>query len=139
MADIERIYVVPLRSAYESPRTGRSRKAVKMLRGFISRHMKANAENVSISEGVNRAVWKRGIQKPPRKIKVRVVKKGESVSVMLLEEKEGGAKKEKKAREKKEGKAAGKKAEEPKKEEKKEAPARKEEAAEKPAEAPKKE
>ena len=115
MADLERIYVVPFWQAYEGVRTRRSKKAVTVLRSFISRHMKADEENVSISEAVNSAIWRRGIQKPPRKIKVKAVKSGEKVSVMLLEE---GA-----AKEKKEGKkAAPAKGEKPPAPVKKEAP-----------------
>lgn len=95
MADLERIYTVPLRSAYDSVRGKRSRKAVKLLRGFISRHMKAEIGDVSLSEKVNGLIWKRGIQKPPRKIKVRAVKAGERVSVLLVDEKVGEAKVEK--------------------------------------------
>ena len=128
MADLERIYVVPLRAAYETTRTSRSRKAVKILRGFISRHMKAETGDVSISEGVNKLIWKRGIQKPPRKIKIRATKEGEKVKVMLLEEKPEEVKEEK-APEKKEEKPPEKKEEKPAvpaKEEKEEAPAKEE-------------
>ena len=98
MADLERIYVVPFWQAYEGVRTRRSKKAVSVLRSFISRHMKAEDENISISEAVNSAIWKRGIQKPPRKIKIKAVKRGEKVNVMLLDEKakEPAAKEEKK-------------------------------------------
>jgi len=95
MADLERIYTIPLRSAYDAVRGKRSRKAVKIVRGFISRHMKAELENVSMSEEVNKLIWKRGIQKPPRKIKVRAVKAGENVSVLLVDEKVEEAKVEK--------------------------------------------
>ncbi|MBD3397864.1 hypothetical protein GF412_01800 [Candidatus Micrarchaeota archaeon] len=156
MADLERIYVVPFRSVYDSPRTRRSRKAVKTLRSFISRHMKAEESEVAISEGVNRLIWKRGIQKPPRKIKVRAVKSGDRVVVSLLDEKVDESKaevpktKEKKEqkppeqakekgetpaekKEKKPGPAKEEKAPEPKKEEKKE-PEKKPEEEEKPAE-----
>lgn len=112
MADLERIYVVPFRAAYNSPpRNKRSRKAVKILRSFISRHMKAEEADVAISEGVNSLIWKRGIQKPPRKIKVRAVKSGDRVVVSLLDEK---------VEEKKLETPKAKKGESPKAEEKKE-------------------
>ncbi len=88
MAELERIYVIPLRGAYEGVRTKRSRKAIKIIRNFISKHMKAELEDIIISQAVNSAIWKRGIQKPPRKIKIKAVKSGEKVSVMLLDEKE---------------------------------------------------
>ena len=156
MADLERIYVIPLRKAYDTPpRTKRSRKAVKIVRGFISRHMKAEEADVSISEGVNRLIWKRGIQKPPRKIKVKAVKSGDRVVVSLLDEKVEEKKLETpkpkkeeapKAEEKKEAKPEEKKAEpapvkeEPKKEEKAPEPKTEEKKEpEKPAEAPKEE
>ena len=40
MEELERIYVVPLREAYEKPRIKRAKKAAQILRSFISRHMK---------------------------------------------------------------------------------------------------
>jgi large subunit ribosomal protein L31e len=106
MADLERIYTIPLRSAYDAVRGKRSRKAIKIVRSFISRHMKAEMDEVSISEGVNKLIWKRGIQKPPRKIKVRAVKAGEGVSVLLVDEKVGEAKVEKAPAKKEEKEAA---------------------------------
>ncbi|MBN2122403.1 50S ribosomal protein L31e [Candidatus Micrarchaeota archaeon] len=138
MAELERIYTIPLRGAYEGVRTKRSRKAVKIVRAFISRHMKAGLEAVSISEEVNKAIWKRGIQKPPRKIKVRAVKGADVVNVLLVDEKAGDAK-ARKAPKKKE--AAAQKKEEPK-EKAPEAPVKKEEApkeGEKESAAPKEE
>jgi large subunit ribosomal protein L31e len=127
MAELERIYVVPLRRAYETPRTKRSRKAVKILRSFISRHMKAEEMDVAISEGVNSLIWKRGIQKPPRKIKVRAVKNGEKVVVSLLDEKvKAGEAKEPKPK-KEEAKPAEKPKEKEKAEPAKETPPEKKE------------
>ena len=43
-----------------------------MLRDFVRRHMKA--EDIQISNEVNEELWARGIKKPPRQIKVRLVK-----------------------------------------------------------------
>ena len=150
MADLERIYVIPLRGAYEGVRTKRSRKAVKIVRGFIARHMKAEEEEVSISEAVNALIWKRGIQKPPRKIKVRAVKSGDAVNVMLLDEKEAPKEEKPKAGPKKEEEKTGatepkevtpkepEKAEVPKPEAKKEEPKpTPEKKAEVPAQKPK--
>ena len=45
---------------------------MRLLRAFVKRHMKA--ENVEISNEVNEELWARGIRKPPREIKVRLVK-----------------------------------------------------------------
>ncbi len=68
----ERVYVVPLRKAWVAPRGERAPKAIRILRRFIERHMKT--ESVIISNEVNEAVWRRGIEKPPRKIRVRALK-----------------------------------------------------------------
>lgn len=87
MADLERIYVVPFSKAYDGSRSVRSRKAVKILREFMCRHMKAKEDEVAISTGVNELIWARGMQKPPRKIKVRALKKDGRTLVMLMEEK----------------------------------------------------
>jgi large subunit ribosomal protein L31e len=38
------------------------------------RHMKAGPEDIWIDARVNEAVWARGIQKPPNKIRVKVIK-----------------------------------------------------------------
>jgi len=87
----ERIYTVPLSEAYSAVRGKRARKAVKVLKMFASRHMKVDIDNVKISAGVNSLIWSHGIQKPPRKIKVKMVKEKEDdaevVKVMLLDEK----------------------------------------------------
>jgi len=72
-----RIYTVPLKKAYYVPRYKRAKKAVKILREFIRRHMKA--ERVIISQRLNEKIWSRGIEKPPRRVKVKAVKSEEGV------------------------------------------------------------
>ena len=68
----ERIYTIPLRKVWGPPRGKRTPRAMRLLRAFVTRHMKA--ENVEISNEVNEELWARGIRKPPREIKVRLVK-----------------------------------------------------------------
>jgi len=69
----ERIYTIPLRHAWVvTPRGKRAPRAVRDVRDFVARHMKA--EEVAVSNEVNAALWERGINKPPRKIKIRAVK-----------------------------------------------------------------
>jgi large subunit ribosomal protein L31e len=69
----EKIYTISLRHAWVvTPRGKRAPRAVRDVRDFVSRHMKA--EEVSMSNEVNNALWARGINKPPRKITVRAVK-----------------------------------------------------------------
>jgi large subunit ribosomal protein L31e len=68
----ERTYTIPLRRVWGPPRGKRTPRAMRLLRAFVKRHMKA--ENVEISNEVNEELWARGIRKPPREIKVRLVK-----------------------------------------------------------------
>jgi large subunit ribosomal protein L31e len=80
----ERIYTIPLGKAWVSPRKKRAPRAVRILKGFITRHMKP--ESISISGEVSERIWRRGIQKPPRKIRVRAAKDEDGkVSVYLAE------------------------------------------------------
>ena len=84
---MERTYVIPLRDAYEASRKKRAKKALNIVRRFAERHMKG--EEVKISEGVNKLIWSRSAEKPPRRIKV-VMRKDEKgvIEVMLPEEAE---------------------------------------------------
>ena len=69
----EKIYTISLRHAWVvTPRGKRAPRAVRDVRAFVSRHMKA--EEVAMSEEINSTIWSRGINKPPRKITVRAVK-----------------------------------------------------------------
>jgi len=75
----ERVYTVPLERAWISPRKKHSPRAVRMIRIFVMKHMKADSDSVKITNEVNEAVWSRGIEKPPRKIRVRVTKDAEGI------------------------------------------------------------
>lgn len=82
----ERIYTVPLSRAWIGPRNKRAPRAIRILRNFIMRHMKIDEESLRISNEVNERVWSRGIQKPPRKIRVRAVKNKEGIVTIRLAE-----------------------------------------------------
>jgi large subunit ribosomal protein L31e len=45
---------------------------VRFLREFVGKRMKT--DEVKLSEEANSMLWQRGISKPPRRIRVRVVK-----------------------------------------------------------------
>ncbi|NHJ23380.1 MAG: 50S ribosomal protein L31e [Candidatus Lokiarchaeota archaeon] len=78
----ERIYIVPLAKARRGPRTKWAKKSVKYLRTFMERHFKP--ESLIISQELNQKIWSRGIQKPPRKIKVRATKNVDGLVVVYL-------------------------------------------------------
>jgi large subunit ribosomal protein L31e len=94
----ERIYTVPLGKAWIMPPNKRTPRAVRMLRIFMVKHMKLETHKeeetekeeelpqLVISNEVNEKMWARGIEKPPRKIRVRAEKDKEgNVTVYLAE------------------------------------------------------
>lgn len=93
----ERIYTIPLSRAWISPRKKRAPRAVRMVRSFVQKHMKIEtrakteeeeeeAGRLVISDEVNKKLWSRGIEKPPRKIRVRAVKDKEGTVTLYLAE-----------------------------------------------------
>jgi len=80
----ERIYIIPLAKARRGPRNKRAKKAIRYLGEFMERHFKP--ESLVISQEVNEAIWSRGIQKPPRKIKIRATKNIDGLVVCYLAE-----------------------------------------------------
>jgi len=105
MAD-EKIFTIPLREAYDKPRTTRAKIAVNIVKDFLIRHMKS--KNIKLGKSINENIWKRGIQKPPRRIRIHAVKEEDIVYSELLgvdiktPSKEEVKKKEEKKKEKKE-------------------------------------
>ena len=70
----ERVLNVPLRAVRKVPRTKRVPRAIEAIREFVIRHAKAKREDVWIDPEVNRAMWTRGIEKPPKRIQLRTIK-----------------------------------------------------------------
>jgi large subunit ribosomal protein L31e len=60
------VYTVPLRRAFEAPKYRRTKVAVRLIREFTTRHMKATEVKIDVS--VNEQLWSRGIGNPPRRI-----------------------------------------------------------------------
>jgi len=102
----EKVFTIPLREAFELERNKRARNASKIVRDFLIRHMKT--ENIKIGKSINESIWKRGISKPPRKVRIHVIKEENVVYSELLgieiktPSKEDVKKKEEKKKEKKE-------------------------------------
>jgi large subunit ribosomal protein L31e len=93
----ERFYTIPLQKALVRPPKKRAPRAMQLIRVFITKHMKlemkVSEEEVEeelpqliVDNGVNEKIWGRGIEKPPRRIKVRATKdKDGNVTVYLAE------------------------------------------------------
>jgi large subunit ribosomal protein L31e len=82
----ERIYTVPFSKAWLTSRKGRSPKAMRILRSFIEKNMKIERDLINISNEVNEKIWSRGIEKPPRKIRIRAAKDKEGIVTVYLAE-----------------------------------------------------
>ncbi len=127
---LERIYTIPLAKAYDLPRNRRGKRAVNIVRDYLSKHMKVDSKDVSISEFINMRIWRDGIKKPPRKVKVKAVKEGEKVNAILVGEEElvkAREEKQKKKEEEKKPKEKPKEKKEEKKQEKSKQPEKKQE------------
>ena len=91
----EKTYTIPLGKALIMPPRKRAPRAMHMIRAYIVKHMKipSRAEEedeepptLRITKEVNERIWDRGIEKPPRKIRVRATKDKEgNVNVHLAE------------------------------------------------------
>jgi len=93
----ERTYTIPLGKALVRPPKKRAPRAMQMVKAFITKHMKLEMRveeeeekeelpSLIISKEINEKIWNRGIEKPPRKIRVRAAKdKDGNVTVYLAE------------------------------------------------------
>jgi large subunit ribosomal protein L31e len=82
MPEEEKIFNIPLRKAFDERRNKRAKYASKIVRDFIIKHMKT--KEVKIGKSINEAIWKRGINKPPRQVRVHVLKEEGIVYSELL-------------------------------------------------------
>jgi large subunit ribosomal protein L31e len=102
----EKIFTIPLREAFAKGRVHRAQDASRLVREFLIKNMRS--ENVKIGKSINESMWKRGMQKTPRKVRVHAVKEEDIVYAELLgveiktPSKEEVKKKEEKKKEKKE-------------------------------------
>ncbi len=77
----EKFYDLNLRRIWTAPREKRTPRAVRYVRQYAAQRMKT--DNVSLSEETNSLLWNRGISKPPRKIRIRVVKDKEGKVIVF--------------------------------------------------------
>ncbi|MDR0318426.1 MAG: 60S ribosomal protein L31 [Nitrososphaerota archaeon] len=91
----ERIYTIPLQRALVRPPKKRAPRAMQLLKIFVARHMKMpititeedeELPHLIITPKVNEKIWSKGIEKPPRKIRVRITKdRNDDITVYLAE------------------------------------------------------
>jgi len=79
----EALYVIPLQRVYwGGSRRTRGKRAVRLIREFVKRHFKA--ERVIVDNMVNEYIFSRKIEKPPRRIAVKVIKIDEGIYKVVL-------------------------------------------------------
>jgi large subunit ribosomal protein L31e len=78
----EKIFTIPLREVFPRGRAHRTKDASRLVREFLIKHMKS--ENVKIGKSINENLWKRGIQKPPRRVRIHAIKEEDIVYAELL-------------------------------------------------------
>jgi large subunit ribosomal protein L31e len=93
----ERIYTIPLGKATVRPPKKRAPRAIQLIQAFITKNMKLEMKlgeeeeegelpKLTISPELNEKIWDKGIEKPPRKIRVRAAKDSDgNVTVYLAE------------------------------------------------------
>jgi large subunit ribosomal protein L31e len=82
--EIERVYTVPLKITKNVPKTKRAPRAIKEIKEFVARHMaeesadeeeeKGEKKGVWLDSKLNEVIWSQGIEKPPRKIRVKAIR-----------------------------------------------------------------
>ncbi|UCG37586.1 MAG: 50S ribosomal protein L31e [Candidatus Bathyarchaeota archaeon] len=92
----ERIYTIPLRRAWIASPRKRAPRAIHIMKSFVQRHMKVGEATfeeeteerergrVIISKEVNEEIWSRGIEKPPRKLRIRAARDAEGNVTIFL-------------------------------------------------------
>ena len=77
-SETERIYVIPLRRKFQHvARYKKTPKAVKTIKEFLVKHMKIydrDLNKIKLDNYLNEALWRRGIKRPPHKIRVKATK-----------------------------------------------------------------
>jgi large subunit ribosomal protein L31e len=79
----EALYVIPLQRVYwGGSRRTRGKRAIRLIKEFVERHFKA--ERVIIDNMVSEYIFSYKIEKPPRRIAVKVIKIDEGIYKVLL-------------------------------------------------------
>ena len=87
MDKFERMYTIPLADAHLTTRVKATNRAVKLVQAFIKRHAKVDEKNVRLSGNLNHFLWANGRKKPPRRVKIKLIKENDMARAYLHDEK----------------------------------------------------
>ena len=68
----DKLFTISLKGLKLSRRTKRSSQAIKHIKKYIARHLKGEEKDIWIDPRINEIIWKKGIQKPPNSIRVKI-------------------------------------------------------------------
>ena len=77
----ESVHTINLRKAYEHPRTSRIKYAAREIKDYIRKHTR---KEPFVGPDVNEALWAKGIQSPPRKIRVKIQEEEKRATAVLV-------------------------------------------------------
>lgn len=78
----EKILTIPLREAYKKSERKRSPYAARYVRAFVKKHTKA--DEIKLGNNLNEAIWARGLRKPARSVRVKIVMDGPVAKAELV-------------------------------------------------------
>ena len=84
--NLTRIYTINLGKAWITPKYKRADRVINIVKDFAKRHMKS--DEIKIDQDLNRQIWSRGKTNPPRKVRVKMIKDDDAVTVSSYEEAE---------------------------------------------------
>jgi len=76
----ESVHTIGLRRAFDHPRTSRTKYAVREIKEYIVKHTR---KEPFVDPSVNEALWAKGIQSPPRRIKVKIQEEEKKATAVL--------------------------------------------------------
>lgn len=76
----ESVHTINLRNAFSKTRTARAFHAAQEIRSYIRKHTR---KEPIIAPSVNELLWARGIQHPPRRIKVKIQEEEKRATAVL--------------------------------------------------------
>ncbi|MBN2014667.1 MAG: 60S ribosomal protein L31 [Candidatus Altiarchaeota archaeon] len=80
---MEEVYTIPLREAFRVSKTKRASSATKTIKEYLTGKLKLS--NVRVDPSINEALWVKGVKKPPRRIRIKIIKEEDKVIASLVE------------------------------------------------------
>lgn len=79
----EQIYTIPL-DTKSYPNWKRSNKAIKIIKEYLSKHMKIEEDKIKVNSALNETVWAQGIRHPPRQVRVKATRTEDGVEADVV-------------------------------------------------------